>query len=198
MGRKIQFDLSGLYFGSWSVIEYADHGHWKCLCKCGQISKVQGNALRNGKSLKCKFCSSKTHGMENTSTYVIWAGMKQRCMNPKAPSYKWYGALGVRVCDEWLIFENFLKDMGERPIGMSLDRIDSNKNYCKENCRWATSKQQIRNRRMTKMHSLNNESMALGDWADKYGINVRRVQQRLNAGWELRDAITKPIRKKGD
>jgi len=136
--------------------------------------------------------------MENTSTYVIWAGMKQRCMNPKAPSYKWYGALGVRVCDEWLIFENFLKDMGERPIGMSLDRIDSNKNYCKENCRWATSKQQIRNRRMTKMHSLNNESMALGDWADKYGINVRRVQQRLNAGWELRDAITKPIRKKGD
>jgi len=136
--------------------------------------------------------------MEKTSTYVIWAGMKQRCMNPKAPGYKWYGALGVKVCDEWLIFENFLEDMGERPEGMSLDRIDSTKNYCKDNCRWATAKQQIRNRRVTKMHEMDEESLALGDWADRYGIHVRRVQQRINAGWSLRDALTTQVRMRGN
>jgi|688.fasta_scaffold60282_13 hypothetical protein len=88
----------------------------------------------------------KTHGMTSSPTYRSWGMMIQRCTNPKHSWYKLYGGKGIKIIDKWLDFKNFLADMGERPVGKSLDRIDGNLNYCKENCRWATPKEQSRNR----------------------------------------------------
>lgn len=195
-------DLTGKLFGSWEAIEISPargkYGEvfWICKCQCGVEKRVSANTLRNGTSTKCHSCSNKLHGMEGTPTYETWAGMKQRCSNPKARFFADYGGRGIKVCDEWQSFENFFADMGERPKGMSIDRIDVNKGYFKENCRWATQKQQIRNRRITRKHEWDGGMYALGDLADMHGLHVRRVQQRLNAGWSLADALTKPVEKR--
>lgn len=87
------------------------------------------------------------HGLTGSPTYNTWASMKQRCLNPNSPKYRLYGGRGITICDRWLKFENFLADMGERPPGLTLDRIDNDGDYEPGNCRWATSTQQIANRR---------------------------------------------------
>lgn len=87
------------------------------------------------------------HGMTHTATYKCWLNMKDRCGNPNTPTYKHYGGRGITVCDRWQkSFKDFLSDMGEKPDNLSLDRIDNNKGYYKENCRWATEQQQRINR----------------------------------------------------
>jgi hypothetical protein len=88
-----------------------------------------------------------THGMSRTRTYFIWKQMVARCSNPKLKDYPSYGGRGIAVSEEWRSFENFYRDMGERPPGLSIDRIDNDKGYCKENCKWATRSEQRRNRR---------------------------------------------------
>src|SRR5688572_19450870 len=89
------------------------------------------------------------HGMSRTPTYVSWHAMLQRCLNRNMQAYKWYGALGITVCKRWMEFENFLFDMGERPEGFELDRIDVKDNYYPMNCRWVTKKENMRNRGIT-------------------------------------------------
>ena len=84
--------------------------------------------------------------MKGTKIYDCWVSMKQRCLNPKATGYKNWGGRGITVCDEWLGFENFYEDMGDKPVGLSIDRKDNNKGYCKSNCRWATPTEQANNK----------------------------------------------------
>lgn len=93
--------------------------------------------------------NTRKHG--KSPTYQSWANMKSRCSNPNFPKYEYYGGKGIAVCDEWLFFENFLKDMSERPEGMTLDRIDSNKNYELSNCKWSTQLEQVRNTTSNKL-----------------------------------------------
>lgn len=195
-------DLTGREFGFWTVLEQraerGKHGEvlWLCRCKCGGKKHVLAATLRNGTSTKCYSCAYTKHGMEGTSTYETWAAMKQRCSNPKTRSYADYGGRGITVCDEWQSFDLFFADMGEKPEGTSIDRIDVEKGYFKENCRWATPVQQARNRRNTRKYEWGGESFSLGYLSDMHNIDVRRVQQRLNAGWDLEKALMAPVRMK--
>jgi hypothetical protein len=133
---------------------------WLCLCDCGTETTVITKRLNSGHTRSCgclkrelhaaKCRSRATHGMTKSRTYKSWQAMKERCLNPRATRYPQYGAKGVSVCQRWLTFENFLADLGERPAGMTLDRINNARGYEPENCRWATYATQTANRSRTR------------------------------------------------
>lgn len=117
--------------------------------------------------------------------------MKQRCCNPNDSMYPDYGGRGIKICDRWYVFENFLADMGEIPAGCQLDRIDNEGNYCLENCRWSTKKQQARNRRTTNMITHNGKTQCLSDWAKELHITSTALFYRLrNPSWSRKKALT--------
>ena len=134
------------------------------------------------------------HGMSKTSTYKSWEAMIQRCSNASLKSYKNYGGRGISVCYEWTKFEKFYADMGIKPNGCSIDRIDVNGNYDQLNCRWSTMKQQNRNRRNNRLIEFNGETMCVNEWAESLGINKRTLLNRLTNGWEIKKALTHPVR----
>ena len=163
MSRYI--DLTGKRFGRLVALEKVGNhktskcAMWRCKCDCGKEKITNSQYLREGKTLSCgclyaerTFENVRTHGMHKTSTYQIWAGLIQRCTNPKRKEWKDYGGRGIKVCKRWLKFENFLEDMGIRPKGKTLDRVKNNQGYCKGNCRWAGRKTQAQNNRMAKLN----------------------------------------------
>ena len=128
--------------------------------------------------------------MSNNKLYQTWIKMKARCHNHKSSSYHNYGGRGIKVCDRWLkSFENFYEDMGDRPEGMTLDRIDNDGDYSPENCRWATSSEQARNTRNTKWYTINGVEMCLTDWCKHYGIHITTVRSRLMRGETITEAL---------
>lgn len=112
------------------------------------------------------------------TTYNSWHCMKQRCKNPNTVQYKYYGGRGIGYCPGWEHFDNFLADMGERPEGMTLDRIDNNKDYSPQNCKWSTSEDQVNNRRNTKMIEYAGKTMTLPQWAKFLGVKSSTMKQR--------------------
>lgn len=175
------------------------HGQamWVVECRCGTIKIVSQNALRRGLTKSCgclNYEINKTqflkHGM-NTATgkhplYCTWDSMKQRCTNPNNASYGDYGGRGITVCDEWVSFEGFLKDMQESwREGLEIDRTDNNGNYCKENCRWVTHKENMKNRRVVKLY----DGFTLEELCKNHRMNYKTVESRVRLGWTLEDAL---------
>lgn len=148
-------DLTNKVFGNWTVIKRGEDDssgkiRWLCKCSCGVKILVCRSSLRNGRSTGCKSCSKRNnrHGLSRSSTYKVWDSAVQRCTNPKAQHFHNYGGRGITMCHTWVEnFMNFFNDMGEKPKHLTLDRIDNDKGYFKENCRWTTMKVQNRNRR---------------------------------------------------
>ena len=127
--------------------------------------------------------------MINTKVYRCWQSMKQRCLNKNDIGYKNYGGRGITVCPEWLnSFKNFYADMGKKPEGLSLDRIDNDGNYCKENCRWATLEEQHNNTRANRFLTYNNKTQTMAQWAREFNISsstlfgrIKRTNNRILA-----------------
>lgn len=158
--------MEGLRFGRLTVKSYVGslnkRRRYSCTCDCGTELVVRGPDLRSGKQISCGCYKNENtarrnkqnaiHGMTHTGAYNSWFAMRGRCNEPNHISYKWYGAKGVTVCERWNDFKLFHKDMGDRPDGMTLDRIDPYGHYEPENCRWATPKEQGRNKRDKSIH----------------------------------------------
>lgn len=149
---------SGMRIGRWTIIrslgKVRGNERFECVCDCGKNGAPYRVSLAAGKSLSCGCLQRERvtkHGLWRSSEFKIWQGMRQRCENESDKSYQHYGGRGIKVCDRWLVFENFLADMGKRPgAGYSLDRYPNRDgNYEPSNCRWATAGQQSRNRDAT-------------------------------------------------
>lgn len=150
---------NGAAFGAWIVLYQKDKNTVECVCECGANRLIHRSNLTSGKTTSCGCKKSEkiakartTHGMHGTPTYSSWSSMLTRCNNKNSKAYKNYGARGIKVCERWSLFENFLQDMGEKPKkGMSIDRIDNQGNYEPGNCKWASAKEQCSNTRRTKL-----------------------------------------------
>lgn len=176
----------------------------RCLCKCycGVEFETNKDNFLNGGVNSCG-CNQntglvfKTHGLSKSKEYHCWVDMKQRCYNPKNKAYKNYGERGITVCKEWLnSFETFLEDMGLMPIDKySIDRINVNKEYSKENCRWADIDEQSNNKRNSRIITYNNETKTLTQWSKYLNMSLSALKCRLERDWSIEDTFTKPIRK---
>jgi hypothetical protein len=202
----LRYDITGQRFGKLLAVEQlprrkgAWHSTWRCACSCGKDCKRTSYELRRGLSVNCG-CSKrrlKSHGVSGNSSYRVWVNMLARCYNPNDVGWPYYGGRGITVCDRWReSVLNFVADMGARPLGRTLDRIDSAGSYCKENCRWADLEAQANNRRNSRRLDLDGESMTLAQWARRAGISQSLLTWRLSAGWSARDALFKAPRKYG-
>jgi hypothetical protein len=132
------------------------------------------------------------HGMSKTRTFAVWDSMRQRCNNPGCHAYKDYGGRGIRVCESWGSFANFLAAMGEAPKGMQLDRIDNNGNYEANNCRWVTSKVNCRNRRSCVFVEFKGQKKSVAEWAEVTGLERKTLEYRIRAGWSVEKALSTP------
>jgi hypothetical protein len=134
------------------------------------------------------------HGARRTRLYVIWTNMKARCLNPRNPAYASYGGRGIEICKDWReSFIMFRRDMGEPSPGMEIDRIDNDKGYSPENCRWATCAEQSRNRRSARLLEINGTTKSMSEWAAETGISIGTVWSRLRLGWSAMDAVFRPF-----
>lgn len=134
----------------------------------------------------------KKHGMYKTRIYRCWTSIRKRCLSPTCEAYAGYGGRGIKVCPEWESFEQFCKDMGDMPPGMSIERIDVNGDYEPGNCKWATMKEQARNRRNGAMVTAFGETLCMGEWCERYSIDWGTLRGRLDRGWDAESALTTP------
>lgn len=205
MKRK---ELAGLVFGRYTVISWITRSKngtskWLCRCECGTEKVIFATALLDGTTKSCGCLSreqagkrltthGQTRGKQRSGAYISWDRMKQRC-NTK--SNKHYGGKGVSYCKKWESFENFLLDMGERPDGMTLDRIDPRGNYEPANCRWATHEQQAGNKTNNRVVEYEGKTYNLTELCRMLGVPTALVFKRIYSGWDLHAALIKPSQK---
>lgn len=202
VGKSNLKDISGIKFGRLTAVCIHHLGkqgcYWKCKCDCGNEAVVRSSSLLSGDTKSCGCLRSeilihKTHGMTNTRLYRIWSGMKDRCMNPNSKYKKRYHDRGITICQEWLDdfmnFYNWAMANGYSDA-LTLDRIDNNKNYSPDNCRWATYKEQANNKDNNVFLLFNDEMKTISEWGEELGIKDGTIRARLNRGWSVEDALS--------
>lgn len=208
-----QLDLTGQRFGKLVVLkkegkDNSGHSTWLCQCDCGNLKVARGSHLKRGYIQSCGCividslkARSIKHGLEGTRLYRIWRGMIIRCYNPKSNRYHRYGERGITVCDEWrenpLAFHNWAIKNGYGE-NLTLDRIDNDGPYNPDNCRWITMKEQLNHKSNNRNVTINGVTKTVAQWADSNGIKIGTIYSRLKRGWDIVDAVTKPVLKVGE
>lgn len=137
--------------------------------------------------------SNLRHGRKDSRAYRIWCAMKRRCFNKNTKAYKNYGGRGILVCDAWLKFENFYRDMGDPEDSQSIERTDNDKGYSPQNCIWASRTEQSRNRRGLRLIEVDGVVKTMGEWSECTGLSISTIWARINKGWSDKDAISIPL-----
>ncbi len=207
-------DVSGKKFGRLTAIKRVGSDRqrcsiWKCKCDCGKEVEVRLRSLTSGNTKSCGCLHSdvcremKTeHGLSVDSNgktprlYSIWKNMKQRCSNPNASKYEIYGGKGISVCEEWQEYINFHNWAMENGYDddLTIDRIDNEKNYSPENCRWASYKEQSLNTSQNRIIKFNGKSLTVTEWARRLNIKRSTLDARINEyGWSIKRALNEPV-----
>lgn len=201
-GKRNFVDITGERFGKLVARENIGSNHkgkalWKCDCDCGAECIVEGTQLRSGKTKSCGCLVRDTmrriatvHGMSKSRIYVIYRCMIQRCYDVNYTGYIKYGARGITVCEQWRSsFESFYDWAINNGYDdtLTIDRIDNDKGYSPDNCRWATNRVQANNRRSNIIITANGETHTLKEWSDISGIGYSCLSYRWHSGWDIRD-----------
>ena len=220
MGKRgVKYDLTGQRFGRLVVVKFIETVNrvswWRCKCDCGNEHSTTTSRLRSGQTKSCGCYAAEyrgnkpravekarqantKHGGTHERLFRIWTSMRSRCSDKSAPAYKWYGAKGIKVCEEWSEYPKFREwsyengyDDKAKKHNCSIDRIDPNGDYCPENCRWADAETQGENKTNVVLYEYNGEKHSLTAWARKYGIHPDTMRWRVKRlGWSLEKAIT--------
>lgn len=203
--------LLGQHFGRWLVVDYAEprlmsngrhRRRWLCRCSCGTVRAVDEPSLTNGRSKSCGCYHSDimhevgrdakiTHGMSYTRLYRIYKHMLNRCNNPNDIDYENYGGRGIGVDESWEKFETFVEWAYSNGYddSLSIDRIDVNRGYSPDNCRWADATTQANNKTNSRLYTYNGETRTIGEWAAIYNIPYKRLWRRFERGWSVEKAL---------
>lgn len=199
-----RFDIRNRRFGRLRVLGAVSKGRggyrWRCRCRCGKLVVVLRNSLSSGNTRSCGCLMSEavvaahtTHGLcRRHPLYGVWVQMRQRCNNPNSDSWRKYGGRGIRVCRRWDDFAAFARDVGARPKGASLDRVDNDGNYTPGNTRWATPIEQAANTRRANKVTYAGKMLTLAAWATRTGLRHATLLRRLTAGWPVEAMLRVP------
>jgi len=193
-------DITGKPFGDLTAISYAgtnlgsqSGAYWLFRCKCGVEKVLNGRSVRSGSIQSCGCSKLAADGKSNSAEYRVWHGMKRRCYETGRRDYKYYGGRGITVCERWRSsFVNFFTDMGPKPFPeATIERVDNDGNYEKSNCKWATQEEQKQNTRNVRKLTYNGETLSIGEWAKKLGIDRSTLRLRLDKGWPLDEVFSR-------
>ena len=183
--------------------------YWLCRCECGRAVTITTGALRSGatKSCGCLWAEKirtigtkhgHTSGMNRPRLYGVWSMIKQRCLNPKNKKYKYYGARGITICEEWAhdyqAFYEWAINNGYE-LGLEIERKNNDGNYCPSNCTWVTHKEQERNQRANHLITINGQTQVLAVWSEQSGISRSKIMSRIKRGWG-NDRLLEPVKPK--
>lgn len=205
MRNRTLKDYTGERFGKLVAVRMVERGsrpennhRWLFVCDCGQSKEIGIKSVRSGHTASCG-CLQRAavvqrnlvHGLsrDHRREYRTWKDMRGRCNNPNSQDYPDYGGRGISVCARWDDFAAFLVDMGQRPSGHTIDRIDVNGMYEPANCRWAAAKLQANNKRSNRTIEFNGEEKTLQQWCDQFGLEPSKVRYRLSVGYPAAEAF---------